>query len=120
MPHIDSTKFGEIVVDGKKYHQILIIGDKVTERDYDKLKELFSTSHQIGDWEVEELLKGNPELIIIGTGIDGMLEVNQEFISQVKSQGIEIFTAYTPEAINIYNQKVSEGKRVNALIHTTC
>jgi hypothetical protein len=120
MPHIDSTKFGEITIDGKKYHQVLIIGNLVVERDYKKLEELFGTSHQIGEWEVEDLLKENPEIIIVGTGQDGAMEVDRDFSEKVKNENIGLITAITPEALKIYNEKISAGKRVNALIHTTC
>jgi len=47
MPYIDSTQFGEVVIDGRKYSQVLIVGNSVIERDYKKLKELFNTSHKI-------------------------------------------------------------------------
>ena len=120
MPTIDSTKFGEITIDGKKYHQVLIVGNSVIERDYERLEKLFGTSHKIGDWETEELLKENPEIIIVGTGQDGVLEVENNFSDGITNKKIELISARTPEAIKIYNEKVEEGKRVNALIHTTC
>ena len=50
MPHINSTKFGEIIIDNRKYHQVLMIGDAVSERDAKKLKQLFNTTHAIGEW----------------------------------------------------------------------
>ncbi len=122
MPYINSTEFGNVVIDNKKYNQVLIIGDSVMERDYNKLEELFSTSHEIGDWEVEELLKENPEIIVIGTGQNGAMEVDKPAANLRKQAGkeIEVITAETPKAIEIYNQKTKQGKRVNALIHTTC
>lgn len=120
MPYINSTEFGNIVIDDKRYNQVLIKADSVMERDYNKLKELFSTSHKIGDWEVEELLKENPEIIVIGTGQNGAMEVDEELINSMKQKNIEVITAETPKAIEIYNQKTKQGKRVNALIHTTC
>lgn len=120
MPHIDSTKFGRVRIDGKDYNQALIAGGKVIERDYEKLKELFDTSHKIGDWEIKELLEENPEIIVIGTGQDGMLEVEEVFVEKMKARGIEVISMKTPEAIKIYNEKIKAGKRVNALIHTTC
>ncbi|MCX6730021.1 MAG: MTH938/NDUFAF3 family protein [Candidatus Portnoybacteria bacterium] len=116
MPHIDSTKFGEIIIDDIKYHQVLIIGDKVEERDTDKLKELFDTSHIIGDWEVQELLKENPQI----TGQNGAMEVDENFSNEINKKGIEVIIAKTPEAIEAYNEKTRNRKRVNALIHTTC
>lgn len=120
MPYIDSTKFGRVRINGKDYNQVLIVGNKVIERGYEKLKELFNTSHKIGDWEIEELLKENPEIIVIGTGQDGMLEPGNFFIRQMSDRGIEVISTKTPEAIEIYNEKIKAGKRVNALIHTTC
>jgi hypothetical protein len=120
MPYINSTQFGNVVIDNKKYNQVLIVGDSVMERDYDKLKELFGTSHKIGDWEIKELLKQAPEIIIIGTGQSGAMKVDKEVIDNFKNKDIEIITDITPKAIEIYNQKTKQGKRVNALIHTTC
>jgi len=120
MPNIDSTKFGEIIIDGKKYRQVLIIGNLVKEREYEKLEELFGTSHKIGDWEIEELLKGNPEIIVIGTGQNGAMEIDNDILEKFKTKDIEVICEITPEAIKIYNEKVKSKKRVNALIHTTC
>jgi len=120
MPHIDSTQFGEITIDGKKYNQVLIIGNSVGERDYKRLKGLFGTSHKIGDWEIEELLKENPEIIVVATGQNGAMEIDGEFFKEMKEKGIEVIADTTPKAIEIFNAKTKEGKRVNALIHTTC
>jgi len=120
MPYINSTKFGNIVIDNKKYNQVLIIKDLIIERDYKKLKELFNTSHKIGDWEVKELLKQNPEIIIIGTGQNGAMKVEQALIDKIQEKGIKVITEITSQAIETYNEYVKENKRVNALIHTTC
>lgn len=120
MPYINSTQFGEIIIDNQKYGQVLILGEKVIERDYDKLKELFGTSHRIGEWEKKELLAGNPQIILIGTGQDGKLELDQSLAEEIKSKGIELIVEKTPRAIEIYNEKAKSGNLINALIHTTC
>ena len=117
---INSTQFGSVTIDGKKYNQVLIVGDSVMERDYQKLEKLFNTSHKIGDWEIEELLKQNPEIIIIGTGQSSAMEVDEEIINNFKNKGIEVIITKTPEVIKVYNEKIKQGKRINALIHTTC
>ena len=118
MPYINSTSFRKITIDDIEYIQVLIIGEKVLEREYQKLKDTFGTSHRIGSWEIEELLKGNPEMIIFGIGQDGMMEVLEKDLEAFK--GIEVLINLTPEAIELYNTHVKNGKRVNALIHTTC
>lgn len=120
MPYINSTKFGSVTIDDKKYFQVLIIGNKVIERDYEKLKKLFNTSHEIGEWEINELLENNPEIIIIGTGQDGYLNVGENLPKKAEESNVEIIFDITPKAIQIYNEKTKAGQRVNALIHTTC
>lgn len=120
MPYINSTKFGEIIIDNKSYHQVLIINDLVIERDYERLKKLFDTSHKIGDWETAELIKRKPDIIIIGTGQDGLLEVEDDFLNKMQKQNIKVISTKTPEAIKIFNEHLKAGKRINALIHTTC
>jgi len=120
MPHINSTDFGSITIDGKKYNQVLIVGNLVMERDYRKLEDLFGTTHKIGDWEIEELLKENPEIVVVGTGQSGVMEVDDRFFKIVREKNIETIVDITPKAIQIYNQKIRDNKRVNALIHTTC
>lgn len=120
--HIDSTSFGTVTIDGTTYHQVLIIGDKIEERDWEKLKKLFDTSHEIGEWEVKELVSNKPEVIIIATGQDGAMgkELPAASLRKQAGESIEIVIEPTPKAIEIYNEKVKSGKRVNALIHTTC
>ena len=120
MPYINSTKFGEITINGKKYGQVLIVGNVVFERDEERLRELFGTTHQIGDWEIESLLKENPEIVIIGTGQEGVLKPEKDFLEQMERVKVEVITAITPKAIEIYNEETEKGKQVNALIHTTC
>ncbi|HUW24679.1 MAG TPA: MTH938/NDUFAF3 family protein [Patescibacteria group bacterium] len=127
MIQINNADWGKIEVDGQEYRQVLIIGDEVLERDDKKLHQLFNTTHQIGDWEEELLFSGKPEVMVIGNGFDGVLEVSEKFKArlaarQVQSSklGIELRILKTPQAVEEFNRLSKEGKRVNALIHTTC
>jgi hypothetical protein len=124
MPHIDSVEFGSIVVDGKKYHQVLIVGSETFERDSEKLESLFGTTHKIGDWEIEKLLEAvddrGPEIIVVGTGFSGALEIQDSLLDSAVKNGVGVMVAQTPKAAEFYNQTIKAGKKVNALIHTTC
>jgi hypothetical protein len=116
--HIDSTSFGEVVVDGKKYCDVLIVGDKLIPRKRGLLERMFGTSHAISMEEVQQLLSNLPEVVIIGTGQSGVLKVQEEHrkLLSLKAQLIELDT---PQAVDEYN-RLSKDKRVNILIHTTC
>jgi len=119
-PKIDYVEFGEIVIGGKKFHQILISDGKVLERDSKKLEDIFGTTHFIGDWEKEMLLTSNPTTIIIGNGFQGILQIREDLIRQIKEKNIKLIVDYTPKAVTFYNQLIEKGEKVNALIHTTC
>jgi hypothetical protein len=120
MIKIDSVSWGKVKVDGKTYHQVLIIGDEVIERDKTKLEALFGTTHKIGEWEQEKLLSGNPEVILIASGWSGVLKIDEDFRKKVEDAGIELGVVLTPEVVKEYNHLIAEGKKVNCLIHTTC
>jgi len=120
MAEIDKIKWGNIWVNGEKYHQVLIVGEKVLEREGDKLRGLFGTTHRIGDWEKKLLLSGNPEVILIAHGWSGVLKVKSDFKDQIFKKGIELKVVLTGQAAEEYRRLVTERRRINALIHTTC
>ncbi|HID71967.1 MAG TPA: hypothetical protein EYP29_04400 [Thermoplasmata archaeon] len=117
MPLIESTSFGKVVINGKNYGDVLIIGEKIIPRNKGLLKMLFGTSHAISEDEIRMLLKNEPEVVVIGTGQVGVLKVREEVRKKLEAKA-ELIVAKTPEAVKIFNQL--SGKRVNALLHTTC
>lgn len=118
--HIDSVGWGNVVVDGQRFDQMIIAGGKILRRETEKLESLFGTTHQIGDWEIKELLSGNPETIILSSGQAGAMKIGDEVKEKLASAGAEIKILLTPVAVREFNRLSSLGKRVNALIHTTC
>ncbi len=117
---IDSVSWGKVKVNGQQYHQALIVGNEVVERDKSRLESLFKTTHAIGDWEQEKLLSGNPEIILVASGWGGALRVDKRFADELAQKGIDLQVVLTPKVVAEYNLLVSKGKKVNALIHTTC
>ena len=117
---IEKVSWGKVKIDGKTYHQVLIVGSEVFERDKPKLETLFGTTHQLGDWEKEKLVAGNPELILVASGWSGLLKIDPEFENLVRTKEIELRVVLTPKVISEYNQLLKDKKRVNVLIHTTC
>lgn len=120
MVKINSVNWEKVKVNDVIYHQVLIVGEKVFERDKPKLENLFGTTHQVGDWEQKLLLSENPEIILIASGWSGLLKVDEEFKKKIAQLGIELRVVLTPKVVSEYNQLVEMDKRVNCLIHTTC
>ncbi len=65
MLKIEKVSWAKVKINNQTYHQALLIGEKILERDKDKLETLFRTTHEIGDWEQKELLSGQPSVILI-------------------------------------------------------
>ena len=120
LPKIDKMKWGKIIVGNKEYHDILVYGDTLEEREYERLKELFGTGHKIGNWEVEKLFSDDPGIIIIGIGWAGCLKVPPIIEKEAKHRGITMKLLKSPRAVKEFNKLMDEGKKVNALIHSTC
>lgn len=119
MVHFDSTVFGRVTINGKKYGDVLIVDDKVVPRDKDNLRKVFGTSHEVSKEEVRLLLKDCPQVVIIGTGQSGVLLVSDKVREKIENAGAELIVLKTPEAIKRFNE-LYETKIVNALVHTTC
>ncbi|MGA9349110.1 MAG: MTH938/NDUFAF3 family protein [Anaerolineae bacterium] len=74
-----------------------------------------SKAHFVARAEIEGLLKEGPDALIIGTGYDNLVQVEEGIAAM---PNIEILP--TPQAVRRYNELRSEGKRVAAIIHSTC
>jgi len=120
MAKIDKVSWAKVKIDGKDYWQVLVIGEKVVPREVEKVKREHGTDHAMADWEQKLLLSNNPEVILIANGWSGVLKVGEEFAKKVEEAGAELRIVLTPRVVKEYNQLVEEGKKVNALIHTTC
>ncbi len=112
---IDSTEFGLVVVNGKIYRSdVLVFWDGEVK----KLE--VSVRHLFGMPEFREVEKRRPEVLIIGNGQYGLLEVSREVIDACDREGIKFFKMNSKEAIKKFNEILREGRRVVAFIHVTC
>jgi hypothetical protein len=118
-PHIDSTTFGEIIIDGEKYeYDIFITLDgEIRKRDKKVSKSVYGTSHKLSKDEAKYIFEKGAKLVVIGSGQDGVLEISDEALSYFEKKGAKVELKRTSEAIKIYNN--SSGA-VIGLFHITC
>jgi hypothetical protein len=74
-------------------------------------------SHFVSLAEVKRLLSPGVEVLIVGTGWQGAVEV-EAAIEQM--QGIEVHVLRTPAAFALFNDYRIQGRRVVLLAHSTC
>lgn len=79
------------------------------------------THHEpgVGPGDVEELLGHGTDEIVFGTGFYGRLRVRPETLRMLDQRGVKAHVLQTEEAVGLYN-RLREGGRVGALIHSTC
>ena len=118
-PTITSTEFGSITIAGRVYeHDVLIRADGTIEKRKKKLsKEIYGTSHKISLAEAEQIYQHGMELLIIGSGQTGFVELSAEAADFFSKQGCKVKLLPTPEAILKWND--AKGK-TSGLFHVTC
>ena len=112
MVHIDSSYFGSILIDGKKYDHDVIVDWKGNVQQRMK-------SHKFSKREFDDLLFLDPEVVVVGTGTSGMVSIDPQVEIEAKIKGIELIFKKTPEATKEFNKFVRR-KRVVGVFHVTC
>ena len=116
---INDTSFGSITVNGKQYdHDIIIRLDGSIEKRKKKLsKKIYGTSHTISYDEAKFVFENGAEMLIIGGGQYGRVNLSDEAENYFKKKNCKIKISSTPDAIKVWNE--SESKQIG-LFHITC
>ncbi len=112
---VDSGSFGLIVIDGKPYTSDLVIyPDGVVEDAWRR-----KSGHRLSMDDIEKLVASAPDIIIVGTGVNGLMRPDPGLEEALSGKGIELVALPNPKAIENFNA-VSSQKRVGACFHLTC
>jgi hypothetical protein len=76
--------------------------------------------HRVEGGDLEDVLSAKPDLLVIGMGYAGFMEVPLSLRSELENQKIELITETTPEAVKIFNSLQSKGKKIAGAFHLTC
>ncbi len=112
--HIDRYDFGQIVIDGVTYRQDLLLWGDTIKKDWWRQE-----SHLLQVADVAEALAAAPEVLVVGQGQPGRLEVDRQLAAFLKDKGIELVAVPTREACRLINS-LSGKRRLAAALHLTC
>ncbi|MDI6826279.1 MAG: MTH938/NDUFAF3 family protein [Candidatus Aenigmarchaeota archaeon] len=115
MVNIDSYEFGSIKIDGKTYHE-----DVIVSWDGEVREVRTAIRHVFGLPELQKVMEKKPELVIVGTGASGLCSVSDEIKKEVEMKGFKFMELVSKEAIKKFNEAVRQRKRVSAFVHLTC
>jgi hypothetical protein len=111
---INSYRFGLVVVGGRKYtSDVIIFPDRVRDN-WQRI-----SGHRLCLNDIAEIINEKPKVVVVGTGVAGLMKVLPEVQQAVDNQGIELITETTDKACRTYNQLCYSVKVVAAL-HITC
>ncbi len=111
---IDAYQFGRIVVNGKEYTSDVVIFPDTVNSDWWR-----KTGHELCLEDIAEVITGNPETLIIGTGASGLMKVLPEVRLTAQAQDIKLIVETTDKACSSYNQ-LCHSQKVVAALHITC
>jgi hypothetical protein len=112
---IDAYAFGRIVVDGREYTSDLIIYPDRIDANWWR-----GEGHRLTPEDLPEILRDPPEVLVVGTGHDGMMRLSPADLGRLRQAGMEVFTDRTADAVENFNRLVREHARVVAALHLTC
>ena len=113
-PQIESFRFGRIVVDGAVYNRDLIILPEQVLPDWWRVE-----GHTLSVADLQPVLDAGPEVLVIGKGVFGRMEVPDPTSRALEAAGIELVVLRTDKACQRYNE-LSDRRSVSAALHLSC
>ncbi|MFW6136254.1 MAG: Mth938-like domain-containing protein [Chloroflexota bacterium] len=113
-PEVESYRFGHMVVDGKEHTKdLILLPDRVVSNWWR------DQGHRLSVADLEEVFKAQPEVLVVGTGANGLMKVPPETRQAVRSADIELEIARTGQAWKLYNE-LQDGRATAGAFHLTC
>ncbi len=111
---IEHYSFGKIIIDGKTYTSDVIIYPGRVDSSWWRKE-----GHYLQVIDLAGVINAEPDILIIGTGYSGVMQVPKETITYLESKGIEVHVAHTEKAVELFNG-LQKDKIVIAAFHLTC
>ncbi|MGD8913750.1 MAG: MTH938/NDUFAF3 family protein [Candidatus Thiodiazotropha sp.] len=112
---IDHYTFGRISISGREYDaDIIIFPDHVQERWHRR------QGHRLAPEDLETVIAETPQLLVIGTGYFGRMQVPEETLARLQAEGIEVRVSKTSEAVDEFNRLQKDNANIIIALHLTC
>lgn len=117
-PLVTSVVWGRIEIAGARYKDAKVFPGGARAWDWNET----GTRHVPGiqPADAEELIANGADVIVLSRGMQLVLEVPAGTIEELERRGIEVVVAETREAVRRLNGLSASGRRVGALLHSTC
>jgi len=111
---IESYDFGQITINGRRYgRDVIIFSDHVKDGWWRR------GGHRLSLEDLKDVFETEPEVLIIGTGYNGLMTVPQDVRDYASSKNMELVVENTRQACQTYN-RLCRSRKVVAAFHLTC
>jgi hypothetical protein len=112
---ISDYEFGRIAIADKTYtSDVIVVPEQVIDSWWRK------EGHILQIEDLDDIVKAKPDILIIGTGYYGRMQVPDETKQYLEERGIKALQAKTRDAVTEFNQLQKEYARIVAALHLTC
>jgi hypothetical protein len=112
--HIEEYSFGRMVIAGKTYtSDVIVYPDRVDPSWWRK------EGHYLQKEDLMDIVNAAPDIVIIGRGNWGVMEVAKETLGFLESKGIKAYAEKTSKAVELFNAQPKDRKVIGAF-HLTC
>ena len=112
--HIDRYEFGLIVIEGQTFKNDVLIWPGRVKSDWWRKE-----AHLLQLDDVTEALAANPQVLVVGKGEPGKMQVDPALTVYLQDRGVELMAYPTREACRVIND-LRGKRRLAAALHLTC
>jgi hypothetical protein len=112
--HIDRYEFGLIVIEGQTFRNDVLIWPGRIKGDWWRQE-----GHLLQLDDVAEALAAKPQVLVVGQGEPGKMQVDPALAAYLQDRGVELMAHPTREACRVIND-LSRTRRLAAALHLTC
>ncbi len=113
--HIDAYSYGRIRVSGDDFdNDLIVFPDKVEP--YWRRRE----AHLLSIADLDTVIDYAPELLVVGTGTAGRLQLEPSARELLRQKGISCIDEHTDLAWQIFNDEIERDTKVVGAFHLTC
>jgi hypothetical protein len=113
-PEIQGYRFGAMTVNGERHSKdLIVLPDRVVANWWRE------KGHRLEVEDLWEVLDATPEVLVVGTGAYGMMDVPEKTRQAIEAANIELRIAQTGDAWQLYND-LQKQRRTAGAFHLTC
>jgi hypothetical protein len=113
--HIDNYRFGRIDIEGQGYDADVIVFPDHVQAHWRR-----QSGHRLALEDLATVLAERPEVLVLGTGCYGRMQVPEETLDGLRNAGIDVRVAATGAAVQDFNRLQQTCARIVAAVHLTC